>query len=130
MAWEYIVPAVFVLLGICVVLYQRRKRKKAEKVAAGIECYDENGSLTLKTSCLATYMVGIVETGGKDGYVTNDLLIGKNFWITVISHGDTSSWARGWNMPKFTLEGNKLSWQHVQTNFSENVNMVFAYGVF
>ena len=129
MAWEYVVPAVFVLLGICVVLYQRRKRKKAEKVAAGIECYDENGTLTLKTSFLLTYMIGIAETGANDGHITNDLLSGKNFWIAVISHGSTSSWARGWTMPKFTLDGNTLSWKHIGTNFSENVNVVFAYGV-
>lgn len=129
MAWEYVVPAVFALLGLCVVLYQRRKRKKAEEVAAGIECYDGNGVRTLETSFLLTRMLGIAQTNAVDGSLINDDLNGNKFWIAVITH-DVASYPKGWSMPVFSVSGNTLTWRHSSNDFSVNVNVVFAYGVY
>lgn len=99
-------------------------------MAGEIECYDENGVPTLKTSFLLTYMIDVVETGAKDGQITNNLLTGTSFWVAVISHDATSNWVKGWTMPKFTLSGNTLSWKYIGNQYSENVNIVFAYGVY
>lgn len=99
-------------------------------MGAGIECYDGNGTLTLRTDFLLTKYLGKAETGGKDGYLEDDRLNGDNFWVSVIEHGDTGNWARGWIMPNFTVNGNKLQWKHTGTNYGVNVNVVFAYGVY
>ena len=69
MAWEYVVPAVFALLGLCVVLYQRRKRKKAEEVAAGLQIFDSNGNITLDITNASIFIFGTASTGTNAGSI-------------------------------------------------------------
>lgn len=129
MAWEYVVPAVFVLLGICVVLYQRRKRKKAEKVAAGIEIRDENGNLILDNSTFTTRVLGeFCAVAGQSGTINDERLNGNNVWVAIVGRNtDICSPVQ----PSFVISGNSITWDNTTIcDYSYAADCQCIYGVY
>lgn len=130
MAWEYVVPAVFVLLGICVVLYQRRKRKKAEKVAAGLQCWNEKGEVTFNSTINTTKVLGNFNTGTSNGSKTISLNSGEKLWATVnyVIPGKQIEIYDFLKIPKIVVSGNTISWSFENFNLDSYIrNWLWSY---
>ena len=112
MAWNYVVPAVFALLGLCVVLYQRRKRKKAEEVAAGLQCWNSYGEMTFDSTVNTTRVLGSFNTGTADGSKVISLNNGEKLWATVnyVIPTDNIELYDLLRIPRVSVSGNTISW--------------------
>lgn len=144
MAWNYVVPAVFVLLGLCVVLYQRRKRKKAEEVAAGLQIFDSNGNITLDITNASIFIFGTVTTGTNAGSIIDSRIKKNSVFIMPYKkrralRGSNSVFDDEYNditgYPiKFEIEDGRISWDWKENggnlNFDNDYITViwFSYG--
>ena len=130
MAWEYVVPAVFALLGLCVVLYQHRKRKKAEEVAAGLQIFNEKGQTIFDSATDTTMYLVSGQTNGTSGSLQNSNLNGRKAWVVITSHGTPGNQYHGWIAPVFSHSGSTLFWYYPSNNLGEAMNNQFIYGVY
>ncbi len=112
MAWEYVVSAVFVLLGICIVLYQHRKRKKAEKLAAGLQCWNEKGEICFDSTVNTTKVLGSFNTGTHNGSKTIQLGAGEKLWATVnyVTPSNRIGIEDFLKIPRIVISENVISW--------------------
>lgn len=120
---------VFILLLICGVAWQKRKR--ADKVDAGLQIFNADGKVIFDSTYNTTRMLGRGETNGANGSLSDDRLIGRSVWVVITSHEILpSDYLGGVDSPVFTCNGSKLAWEYGSSYNSMKKNNKFIYGVY
>lgn len=100
---------------------------------AGLQCWDANGKVIYDSTVTTSIYCGTITINGTSGSITDDRLIGRNFWTSPISKtnlGDFDRVTSGF-LPQFSANGNKLSWDYSSVSSSSNrIKGVWAYGVY
>lgn len=119
----------FILLLICGVAWQKRKR--ADKVGAGLQIFNADGKVIFDSTYNTTRMLGRGETNGTNGSLIDDRLIGHSVWVVITSHEIIpSDYLGGVDSPVFTCNGSKLAWEYGSSYNSMKKNNRFIYGVY
>lgn len=98
----------------------------------GLEIYNGSGKTVFSSpSITTTYFLGSSVAKGRTGSITDDRIAGRHVWISV-SNVDSDNTI----IPRFSVSGNKISWDTIFGNFSSaNKSHVvgsvsFSYGVY
>lgn len=119
----------FILLLICGIAWQKRKR--ADKVGAGLQIFNADGKVIFDSTYNTTRMLGRGETNGTNGSLSDDRLIGRMVWVVITSHEILPpNYVGGVVSPVFTCNGSKLAWEYVNSYNLMKKNNRFIYGVY
>lgn len=99
-------------------------------MTAGMQIFDSGGTTIYDSTYDTTRTLGRGETGGKAGSLTDDRLLNMRVWVVLTSCPKPSNDYRGWVAPKFSANGNRISWTYSSNNLGEALNNKFIYGVF
>lgn len=99
-------------------------------MTAGMQIFDSGGATIYDSSYDTTRALGFGETGGKDGSLTDDRVLGMRVWVALTSCPKPSNDYKGWVAPTFSANGNIISWAYGGNNYGEHLNNKFIYGVY
>lgn len=96
----------------------------------GLQVFDEKGNCVLDIATASTKLVGFGNTGKTDGSLTDPRLIGKRFWVRVVSSDIASAWRPIFSINEVT---GTINWSFLIQNGVDGAEVAdckFIYGVY
>lgn len=93
-------------------------------MSAGVKIYDKDGRLVMGPTTAVGSILGMVETGGVNGSITDPrfALGHPRIFAALPAGADTVAFTQ---LPLFTISGNTISWSY-STFYKTNVRLLYG----
>ena len=120
-----LIVVAIVIITAFIVFKRISGKKQEEEMPAGIQIFNESGSLIFDLANRTTYVLGTGHTGTANGSLSDSRIVAGSTWIVVTSANSNAL------IPVFTVENGSISWSfYIATTLATAQDITFMYGVF
>lgn len=97
-------------------------------MAAGLQCWDASGNLTVDLTDRLTQMLGtaVAAAGGSGSFTVPETGSGNAIWLVFVPTGATTD--NQYTIPQVTISGNTVTWSSLVVPTVVALGGIFIYG--